>query len=82
MSEGNNENQDQIQEPSGADAYALEGLREMILRKIEDVQDAATLRKVWSLLSETPSEQQPLQLSKHAATIFEQYHETLTKLAQ
>lgn len=82
MSEGKNENRDQLQEPSGADAYALASLREKILHKIEDVQDAATLRKVWSLLSETPAEQQPLQLSRHAAAIFEQYHETLTKLAQ
>jgi len=82
MSEGNFENNDQLQEPSGADAYALESLKEKILHKIEDVQDAATLRKVWSLLSENTSGQQPLQLSRHAASIFEQYQQTLTKLAQ
>jgi hypothetical protein len=82
MSESTFDSNDQLQEPSGADAYVLENLRERILHKIEGVQDAATLRKVWSLLTESPADQKPLQLSRHAEAIFNQYHETLTKLAQ
>jgi hypothetical protein len=78
MDEGSN----QLQEPSGAEAYGLESLREKILQKIEEVQNTATLRKVWSILSEIPAEQKSLQLSQHATSIFEEYNDTLRKLAQ
>jgi hypothetical protein len=82
MSEGTLDRNDQLQEPSGTDAYAIESLREKVLHRIEDLQDAATLRKVWSLLSEMPSEQKPLELSRHTELIFNEYNETLSKLAK
>ena len=82
MSEGNFDSNNQLQEPLGADAYALENLREKILHKIDDLQDEGMLSKVWSLLSEVPAEQKPFQLLQHKENIFEAYHEVLTKLAQ
>lgn len=94
MSEGNFENNDQLQEPPGADAFALETLREKILHKIEDVQDAATLRKVDRFLYELAigKVQSSAYENKEAddlvkaddvfAKAVEKYHTLLQKLAQ
>jgi hypothetical protein len=82
MSEDTNQSKHLAKEPSGAESYGLESLREKILHKIEDTQDAATLRKVWSLLTHEASEAKPLHLARHIETIFDQYDETLAKLAK
>jgi hypothetical protein len=81
--EDQNENfTSRFEEPSEAYLPELNVLKTRILHKIEEETNMNTLRKVWSVLDDNSNANKTNDLSKHIDSIFNQYEETLTKLAQ
>lgn len=70
------------EEPAATYHNTKESLKSDILKLVENIEDEKVLRVVWNILQEKESENNSVNLSRHLQDIFNEYPETLQKLAQ
>lgn len=70
------------EEPAATYQNTKESLKSDILKLVENIEDEKVLRVVWNILQEKKSDNNSVNLSRHLQDIFNQYPETLQKLAQ